>query len=145
MSIFPFISPDTSKLKKTELPMFREYAYDYDNNALLLRQGKTYLIEGNEALKIWIYKAVFTARYRYLAYSSDYGCEIETLIGNVIDDIITSEIRRFIVETVMVNPYIKELSNFVFTKNASSIIVNFDCLTIYGMMNMQLGLKGAGV
>lgn len=38
--------------------MFREYAYDFENNRLLLRDGNTYLVEGNEALRIWIFKAL---------------------------------------------------------------------------------------
>ena len=48
--------------------MFREYAYDFENNCLLLRDGNTYLVEGNEALRIWIFKALTTERFRYTAY-----------------------------------------------------------------------------
>ena len=55
MSIFPFISPEILESgQASELPMFREYAYDFENNRLLLRDGNTYLVEGNEALRIWI-------------------------------------------------------------------------------------------
>ena len=59
MSIFPFISPEILESgQASELPMFREYAYDFENNRLLLRDGNTYLVEGNEALRIWIFKAL---------------------------------------------------------------------------------------
>ena len=52
MSIFPFISPEILESgQASELPMFREYAYDFENNRLLLRDGNTYLVEGNEALR----------------------------------------------------------------------------------------------
>ena len=69
MSIFPFIDPDALAVSQDNaLPMFREYAYDYENNRLLLRDGQTYLVEGNEALRIWIFKALDTARFRYTAY-----------------------------------------------------------------------------
>lgn len=51
MSVFPFITPRSrAEASATALPMFREYAYDYENNCLLLRDGNTYLVEGNEAL-----------------------------------------------------------------------------------------------
>ena len=46
MSIFPFISPEILESgQASELPMFREYAYDFENNRLLLRDGNTYLVE----------------------------------------------------------------------------------------------------
>ena len=68
MSVFPFITPPSStEDSTTALPMFREYAYDYENNCLLLRDGNTYLVEGNEALRIWIFKALATERFRYLS------------------------------------------------------------------------------
>ena len=71
MSIFPFIDPETlAASQDNALPMFREYAYDYENNRLLLRDGQTYLVEGNEALRIWIFKALDTERFRYTAYDS---------------------------------------------------------------------------
>ena len=64
MSIFPFISPEILESgQASELPMFREYAYDFENNRLLLRDGNTYLVEGNEALRIWIFKALSTERF----------------------------------------------------------------------------------
>ena len=38
MSIFPFIDPEAlAASQDNTLPMFREYAYDYENNRLLLR------------------------------------------------------------------------------------------------------------
>lgn len=133
MSVFPFIDPDSLETsRETALPMFREYAYDYENNCLLLRNGQTYLVEGNEALRIWIFKALITERFRYVAYDSDYGSEIDTLIGGLNSRVILSELKRFIIEALMVNPYILELSNFQFTQSGSGVRVEFDCATIYG-------------
>ena len=82
MSIFPFISPEILESgQASELPMFREYAYDFENNRLLLRDGNTYLVEGNEALRIWIFKALSTERFRYTAYDSAFGSEIHTPVS----------------------------------------------------------------
>ena len=48
----------------------RDSAYDYARNELLLDEnGCTYLVEGNAALRIWIFKALTTARFRHVAYS----------------------------------------------------------------------------
>lgn len=144
MSIFPFIDPEVLEVdEETTLPTFREYAYDFENNRLLLRDGQTYLVEGNEALRIWIFKALTTERYRYTAYDSDFGSEIHTLIGGPLSsDITTSELKRFIIEALMVNPYIKELSNFHFTRSGSGVTAEFDCATVYGEDKITWEAKG---
>lgn len=147
MSIFPFI--DTEALvasQEQNLPMFREYAYDYENNRLLLRDGQTYLVEGNEALRIWIFKALVTERFRYTAYDSDYGSEIDTLIGGAINSsVILPELKRFIIETLMVNPYIEELSHFKFEQSGSGVRVDFDCATVYGKDQITWEAKGVKI
>lgn len=44
MSIFPFIDSSTTAEESEDLPMLKEYAYDYEKNELLLDQhGKTYM------------------------------------------------------------------------------------------------------
>ena len=144
MSVFPFIDPDVLQQEEsTELPLFREYAYDFENNRLLLKNGQTYLVEGNEALRIWIYKALATERFRYAAYDSDFGSEIDTLIGSPLHgDIAKSELKRFIVEALMVNPYIEELGNFQISQTGSGLTAEFDCTTIYGPDKISWEVKG---
>lgn len=139
MSIFPFIDEETiNDSEETELLIFKEYAFDFENNRFKLNnQGKHYLIEKNDALRIWIYKSLSTERFRYLAYSHDFGNEIESLIGTTIDEeIIYSELQRFIIEALMINPYIDELKDFEFYKEGSKVIVNFVTETIYGTMKI---------
>ena len=136
MSIFPFMDVENEENITDELPVFKEYAYDFENNCLKYKAGKTYLVEKNDALKIWIYKALTTERFRYLAYTAAFGNEAHTLIGYTMNSEITySELRRFIVEALMVNPYIEELTNFRFEKQNSGVKVFFDVTTIYGDMD----------
>ena len=144
MSVFPFIDPDVLRQQEsTELPLFREYAYDFENNRLLLKNGQTYLVEGNEALRIWIFKALSTERFRYTSYDSDFGSEIDTLIGSPLHgDIAKSELKRFIVEALMVNPYIEELGNFQISQTGSGVTAEFDCTTIYGPDKISWEVKG---
>lgn len=134
MSIFPFITPPEEGAANTEaLPMFREYAYDFANNCLKLKGGQTYLVEGNEALAIWIFKALSTERFRYAAYGAAFGNELDTLPGLGLNtNILQSEIKRFITEALMVNPYIVQLSNFKFERQKSRLKVDFDVETVYG-------------
>ena len=145
MSIFPFISPELAAVNSdpVDLPLFREYAYDFKANALKLKDGKTYLVEGNEALQIWIYKALLTPRFRHVAYTKAYGSEIHTLLGQAVSrDILESELRRFIIEALMVNPYIVELNGFRIEFSLAGVTVYFDCTTVYGEMRQSYVYEG---
>ncbi|NLY20136.1 MAG: DUF2634 domain-containing protein [Tissierellia bacterium] len=104
---------------------YYEYAYDFENNELLTRDGKHYYVYGNEALKIWIYKAVRSDRFRYSAYSSRFGTEIFSLIGEVISEKLKKEeIKRYIIETVMVNPYIQSIEKIELKSKKSVMIAD---------------------
>lgn len=147
--IFPFVPTgevedvldDTAS---EELPLYREYAYDFVNNRLLTGpDGNTYLVEGNEALRIWIYKALRTPRYAHAAYDDDYGCELDNLIGEPMSSDVTHlEIKRYITEALMVNPYIEELSDFTFTSTHSGVEVSFRVRTGYGTDTITVNEEG---
>lgn len=137
MSIFPFTS-DIEEPKKEQLPVFREMAFDYENNRLLRRNGKTYLLEKDEALKIWIWKALKTKRFIWPAYSGTYGTEIENMLGSCRDrSIQESEIRRYITETLMVCPYLQQLTDFSFTYEGAKIEASFTVISIYGRFTYE--------
>lgn len=95
----------------TELPMLTEWAYDFEANEFLLNEaGMPYLVEGNEALKIWLYWAVTTQKDRWRANSSDYGTEIERMMGLPVTTAIkSSELERTIREAVAISPYVKRI------------------------------------
>ncbi len=146
MSIFPFIDASGSSDTKDgdNLPMLREYAYDYETNELKLdATGRTYLVEGNEALRIWIFKALTTARFRHTAYSATFGQEYEDqLIGHSMDgDVVRLEMERFITEALMPNPYIKRLENFEFENTTWGLSVTFFCTSIYGKERIPIQMK----
>ena len=111
-SIFPFI--DTSLYEETaqeeELEELCEYAFDFEKNCLLKNEaGQNYYVYGNEALKIWIYKALMTPRYRHLAYTEDFGNEMFDLVAQSIDkDVLALELKRYITEALMYNELMLE-------------------------------------
>lgn len=91
---------------------FCEYAYDFENNELLTKNGRHYYVYGNEAMKIWIYKAMITDRFRYSAYTDKFGTEIYSLIGEVVSSKLKeAEIKRYIIEAVMVHPFMASIND----------------------------------
>lgn len=133
-AFIPTTLTDTTELQTTvDLPVFKELAFDFETGQLKTIGGKYYYVEKNEALKIWIWKALFTSRYTYLAYSTDYGNEIYTLIGRYLNkELLYSELRRMIEEALLCNPYIISLTDFDITQEGAKVICNFSVNTIYG-------------
>lgn len=145
MSIFPFIDSSTSAESTTEeLPLLKEYAYDFEKNELLLDEnGHTYMVEGNAALRIWILKALSTERFHYTAYSYAFGTEYQDqLIGHAMNtEVLKLEMERFIIEALMVNPYILRLDNFGFVNSGAEMMVTFECTSTYGTDNISMQVK----
>lgn len=72
MSLFPVIDPqEATKETAQTLPLYREVAWDFENDVPRFRGGQPILVEGKEALKVWIWRALRTARYRYEIYTWD--------------------------------------------------------------------------
>ena len=111
MSLFPFISNNVDEMKVDNIfPMYREIAWDFEKNIPILENGDFKLIEGNEAIKVWVYKALLTPRYNYSIYSWDYVSELMDLIGKAYTQSLTKEeAKRYIKEALLINPYILEV------------------------------------
>lgn len=116
-----------------EYPIFKELAFDFTTGQLKTRGGQYYYVEKNEAIKIWIWKTLFTSRYTYLAYSTNYGNEIYTLIGRYLaKDLLYSELRRFIEEALLCNPYILSLTDFNIKQEGAKVTCDYSVNTLYG-------------
>lgn len=139
MNLFPDLS--VAKLDaKEELPIFKEWAFDFEKQELKTRNGSYYLIEKEEALKIWIYKALKVARYTFTAYSARYGTEIEELFGLTQDEeIMNSELSRMVEEALLVNPYLTGVERFSFWKDEKGHRhMSFAVHTIYGELEEDM-------
>lgn len=133
-AFIPNTLTETLDIQTTEeLPIFQELAFDFDTGELKTIGGNYYYVEKNEAIKVWIWKALFSSRYTYLAYSTNYGNEIFTLIGRYLEkQLLYSELKRMIEEALLCNPYITGLSDFEVTRDKAKVICNFSVNTVYG-------------
>lgn len=134
MNEYPFITGADNNIEN-ELPLYVELSWDFENDCFIYdKYGNHEFVEGKEAIKIWIYKTLQVERFKYLAYSWQYGLELEKYIGKVMGvQERLSELKRCIIESLMVNPYIKAIQNMEFKSNsADEIECVFDCVTIYG-------------
>ena len=128
-----FLNQNTEKEKK-ELPIFMEYAIDFDTLEPLKNGDRLVELNGNEALKVWIFKTLKTKRNSYKIHSDSYGNDLDIHIGTVYQEsiknaLIISEIK----DCLLVNPYILDCYNFELNYNSddNSLKASFNISTIY--------------
>lgn len=139
-SIFPFIDATPADASTSaETSVQKEYLWDFDKNDFVLSNGKPVIVEGIEALKIWILKALRTQRYRYLAYTWNYGQEFEDLIGQKYGpEVLKSEAQRYLNDTLLINPHIKSISNVSVVFDGSKLSIDFTVSTDQGEVVMSV-------
>lgn len=130
MTLFPILYDVPAEEAKTP----KEYEIDFNTGQLT---GRT--VEGLEAIKVWIWLALKTARYRYCVYSWDYGSELEDLIGQGYSaDYIVAEAQRMVEDCLLINSDIKSITNFTVNTKNDQLNISFTVDTLYGSISMQL-------
>lgn len=126
-----------------ELSLFREWAVDWNGSCLALKDGEPYLLEGIEALKVWVHLALLPENRRFAcsAHSHDYGNELETLMGRCDDPgIRDSQLRRMVRDALLVSPYITGVDDFSVTQAGSTVTVCCRVRTIYDSLETEVTL-----
>jgi len=141
---FPFVGSVSSTASEStstdDLPLFKEYAWDFEQDKFLMDgNGNHIIVTGQEAIKVWIYKALKTERYEHEAYTWRYGVELKPFIGKVMGvQERYSELKRVIVECLNVNPYIKSIDKVEFEHSGPTVTCNITLTTIYGEVTMDV-------
>lgn len=152
--IFPFMETAVKRKSGAALPVFREYAWDFERDALILVNGSPTVVERKEALKVWIYKVLRTPRFRYPVYTWSYGHELEGLIGSAYTNgavqaetggggvytnrVMQVEAERRVREALLVNPYITGVSVADVELIGSRLTVEVAVETVYGEVKMNV-------
>lgn len=142
MSIFPMIQPIADETSETQtLPLAQEVAWDYENDVPVFRRGEPVIVTGKEAVKVWIWNAIHTERYRYEIYSWAYGSEFHSLIGRAYTpNLKTAEAPRYLRECLLINPYITAVNNITVEFADARLTVSGTAVTIYGEVPIYAAL-----
>ena len=138
MSVFPFMSAPVAATKS--LPLLEEWAFDFVTGRLLVTDGQMHRVTGLDALKVWIYKALCTAKGRFAAYSDSFGSDLETLVGSTYSSAtFRSEAYRMVAEALLVSPYISSISNVdVALARGGMLIIRCSVATVYGSTALEV-------
>lgn len=113
----------------------RTYYLDLD------RKRVTSMIDGGDAIIQAVRKILYTERYAYVIYSSQYGVELDRLIGQEYDFII-SDIKRTLTEALLMDNRIISLENFEMEKTGlDTMEVNFLVNSIEGEINFSTEVR----
>ena len=111
------------------------YKLDTDKKRII---GK---IDNQEAIIQTVKKILNTERYAYVIYSSQYGSELENLIGKDYDFIV-SDLERTINEALSVDERITSISDFTITKSGvDSLLASFNVNSIYGTDRIEVEVQ----
>lgn len=136
MNIFPQIilpSQTASTTDTKTVDYGKELAFDFEKGEFIYEDGRPKVVEGIEALKIWIEKALRTARYRWPIYSFNYGNELEEIIGlDLPRPVLESEIKRVIREALIYDDRIADVTDFEIEREGEKLMVTFRVVTVLG-------------
>lgn len=99
----------------------------------------TGMVDGKDALKQFIVKALKTCRSHFRIYSDDFGCEIESLIGaDVTEAFIQSEIPRMVREALMYDDRVNAVTNVTATRQGDAVFIMATVDSIYGEVTQEV-------
>lgn len=128
--MFPFDIEDdeVDEEESIDAALPTEYGIDFETGQLTGEK-----VSGLEAIKVWIWNALATARYRYPHHSWNYGHELDNLIGLTNDnDYISQSAKGMIEECLKVNPHILGIDNFSSKNDGDTLVCSFTVLTDLG-------------
>lgn len=143
MSILPsFLQSlsDTETIKEENSQVVkvpREYGINFRTGQLT---GK--IVEGIEAIKVWIWLCLHTERFRHAIYSADYGTSFEQYIGHVLsDEYINTDCESEISDALLINEYIESIEDFEAVRNSDSLDIKFRAVTKFGNIEVDENVR----
>ena len=131
--LFPIIQPEAEPTVQEKLPLCREVAWDFARGIPIYAGGRPVEVTGLEAVTVWIWKALKTARFHHDIYTWDYGCEAESLIGKAFTaQVKESEAVRYVREALAPNPYITDVRQVDVSFQGTKLTISCQVSTSYG-------------
>lgn len=127
---------DAAVMETVELPYPKEYGMDFETGMLT---GQ--VVTGIEAIKVWIWCALHTQRFRYAIYSWDYGADMEQYIGQAVtQEFLDTDCHDEVEETLTISHYITGIDDFSAELTGDHLRMAFTVRTIYGDTEVSINV-----
>ena len=134
VSIFPSFVDEVRAIeqnKNNTLPVAKEIAIDFSTGEPIIKNGDFVVVEKNEAIKVWCYYALKIPKGRFLAFTNNYGSELEEkIIGKQYNSDTQKQVKRIVEDCLLVNKYIKSIDN-VSVSFDDKINIEIELTTVY--------------
>ena len=135
-NLYPvFEMPELMEQQQTELaPRYgKSWLFDFKTGDFVIDgAGKVIQTDGHTAWAQWCVKTVLTERFAYLAYSQNYGAEIEAALRQPSRQAVEAELERAITEALLVDPRTEMVRDFRFTWEGDQLQVAFTVVPAVG-------------
>ena len=133
-SIFPSFVEEVKAIEQNQnntLPIAKEIAIDFSTGNPIIKDNDYVIVEKNDAIAVWCYYALKIAKGRFLAFTRNYGSELEEkIIGKQYNYEIYSKIKRIVEDCLLVNKYIKSVDN-VQVEFDDRLTIEIELTTVY--------------
>ena len=133
-SIFPSFVEEVKAIEQNQnnaLPIAKEIAIDFNTGNPIIKNNDYVIVEKNDAVAVWCYYALKIARGRFLAFTRNYGSELEEkIIGKQYNPDTYGKIKRIVEDCLLVNKYIKSVDN-VQVEFDDRLTIEIELTTVY--------------
>ena len=137
-SIFPSVSTYGYE-KNDALPLCKDWKWDYERDEPVFFKGEPVTVQGKEAVKVWCWNALKTARGRYRIFSRDFGSDLEKLIGkNYLETTKKAEAKRYVKDCLMVSRYVTAVENIKVAFEDDDLQIDCTVNTVYGAFGVSM-------
>ena len=120
------------------MPLLRETDWDFRRNEPVWRGGSPVFVTGARAALVWAWNALHTERFAHDVFSGAYGLDLGELLGRSgAGELRRSEAVRAVRETLLVHPYILDVSQVSAEFEGSVLRLAVRLKTIYGEVSMD--------
>lgn len=111
----------------------REYEIDFTENRLTGR-----IVEGLDAIRIWVWCCMHTERCRYALYSWQYGVSLEKYLGQTTtEEYLEADSRAEIEEALKIHSYITGIDDFQVSKSGTKLNIKLIVKTKLGKIEVS--------
>ena len=133
-SIFPSFVEEVKAIEQNQnntLPIAKEIAIDFNTGNPIIKDNDYVIVEKNDAIAVWCYYALKIARGRFLAFTRNYGSELEEkIVGKQYNPDTYGKIKRIVEDCLLVNKYIKSIDN-VRLEFDDRLTIEIELTTVY--------------
>jgi len=148
-NLYPaFDMPELVEQQQTEpAPKYgKSWLFDFKKGDFVLDgAGRVVEADGHTAWVQWCVKAVMTERFSCLAYSGDYGVEIDEALKQPTRAAVETEVERTITEALLADPRTYAVRDFSFEWRGEELYVSFTVIPVVGEAARIEGVKLSGV